>query len=66
MPGGDSGDGSGRSSGGSSVASGRKASRGMSAKARYKLKQATKRWNEGKSKYMPTDYAPKFQRRRDR
>lgn len=47
-----------RGSGGSSVAAGRK------AKSRYQMQQATKRFNKGVGKYMPTAYAPRNTRRR--
>lgn len=51
MPGGDSGGGSSRPSGGSSVAAGRK------AQARYKMQQANKRFKN--SKLHPV-FAPKY------
>jgi hypothetical protein len=37
----------------------------MSAKARYKMREATKRWNRGVGKFMPDEYAPRNTRRRD-
>lgn len=39
--------------------------RPMSAKARYKMREATKRWNRGVGKFMPDEYAPRNTRRRD-
>lgn len=37
---------------------------GQTAKQRYKMQQANKRWKAGVGKYMPDAYAPKNTRRR--
>jgi hypothetical protein len=37
----------------------------MSAKARYKMREANKRWKRGVGKFMPEEYAPRYTRRRD-
>jgi hypothetical protein len=56
----------GRSSGGggrSGGGGGARATSGRSAKERYKMQQANKRWKAGVGKYMPDIYAPKNTRR---
>jgi hypothetical protein len=50
--------------GGGGRGGGGKASGGRSAKERYKMQQANKRWKAGVGKYMPDAYAPKNTRRR--